>query len=342
MFLILAVLVLLFVKRRQKDDRNLHLYTQHREGALVAYVPDIAYPQFPEPKPLPEPAPEPAKYNFLDQNRFLDSLKGLGKDTKNADEDFSEDEFPSDIGSRMQEIYTWQASTVMYNELSFPPQVLAQVWTEEDAQNEAQQRRKEQREAAWMQKKLSREPSFHSPNTQASVSLRMDPLRVGSPGINDSAAGYVSLREIQDHRRLSDYSQERMLDAALNGVPIASLNEDDEKEVDEDAAQLYHEPEPVFDFGRDDEDGDSSHKYRVSFNSPSSLQGYANVNAMHDASYMSLESFRASSTPAMKSPAAYSPQYQMRPFSPIQSSHLHPVKEEDEEDEEGVFSFVAE
>ena len=165
---------------------------------------------------------------------------------------------------------------------------------------------------------------------------------MGSPGNDDSAAGYVSLREIQDHRRPSDYSQQRMLDAALNGVPIASLNDDDKEELHEDAAQLYHEPDPVFDFGRDDEDEDSAHRYRVSFNSPSSQQGYANVNAMHDASYMSLESFRASSTPAMKSPAVHSPQYQIRPFSPIQSSHLHPVKEEEDEDEEGVFSFVAE
>ena len=43
LLILIALLILLLSRRSSKpDDRNLHLYDSHREGAAIAYIPELA------------------------------------------------------------------------------------------------------------------------------------------------------------------------------------------------------------------------------------------------------------------------------------------------------------
>ncbi len=272
----------------KNDDRHLNLQSQHPEGALVAYVPDFA-----EAGPFDPFMVAKRPYPRNEVSSVLDMKLPMAASSENQTGSIVEPSLAEPLVE--PKMKTWQALTFTDRKYTAPVELIATVWDEESARAEAQQRRKDLREAAWVHKKLTREPSFkpeaansdvkqvsrkpsfsqnmfsneekptrdqmsHHPsfhNTYALVEPRPGFETIDTPpryvdlsqlhrqaspndlGDDDAQAGYIAVT--LPRHRVKDHSQQRMLQAALNGMPLD--NDDDRKRPD---SLLDDEDNPIF------------------------------------------------------------------------------------------------
>jgi len=156
---LLSLSLLLYVRRRgTSDDRNFYLADAHREGAALAYVPEIDIPQLPSyvsesVQVVRPPVPTKPVEKRLWQTAWMN--EPTSADVSDSQD---EDDILSRAGSRsmfaVESKLSWKAKTAVVDDTY--ADIEASVWNEEQARAEAQQRRKEQREAAWARKKLER------------------------------------------------------------------------------------------------------------------------------------------------------------------------------------------
>ena len=152
--LILILLVILFIRRRRarKDDRSLHLFDAKESALNPAYIPEISFPRKPDP---PLSSSKNGDTRVWHQKNWVDNLAVpvVVESTVHADTLEPDDLMVRSIFDTEPKLRFEGPSVVQHSKPFF---VRVGVWNEEEAKAEAQQRRREQREAAWTRKKLER------------------------------------------------------------------------------------------------------------------------------------------------------------------------------------------
>jgi hypothetical protein len=180
-----VIIVVVLRKRRAFVDRNLHLSSAFPEGASVAYIPEYAEAEYP--MILPRASSSPAPKDILNpsvsatQKRIWKTsamalppvlFKPSFKKGPEALEDDSIDEYEAikidENDFALEEdkvikelemslvIRSLTCNSTVLTELGPPATFIMSAWNEEEAREEAQLRRKEQRDVAWAQKRTEK------------------------------------------------------------------------------------------------------------------------------------------------------------------------------------------
>jgi hypothetical protein len=178
--LVLVVVGIVVIRRRTHsfDDRNLYLYQHTKEGASIAYVPEYSIPKFPglpnsdglEVMDESQVSGQATTAKRLWQSKFYvseypenEAISQLGHHSDDDEELFS-DGIPKSLFST-HPVAVWMAKSVVHADVVHVPVV--GTWDEDEAKTEAQQRRKEIREANWARKKLERLASLETDGSSA-------------------------------------------------------------------------------------------------------------------------------------------------------------------------------
>jgi hypothetical protein len=152
MILVLLILLVLRRRRGQPDDRNLHMYEAHKEGAAIAYVPELDVPE----PPSSLQVSRQVDTTFASEKRLWQTSH-IFVPASEVNQVSSVDE-PDELATKqifaVDATLSWSAASTIHENVA--AEFYANVWNEEEAKSEAQQRRKEQREATWARKKFER------------------------------------------------------------------------------------------------------------------------------------------------------------------------------------------
>ena len=205
LLVMLAVLLLVVHRRRQdQHDRNMHLAPFLREGATAAYIPEVSFPDNPFKH---REAPEFRGDSRLWQTRVF--APALAMPAKPQPTPVERSPAPRPVRS------TWAAISLVDDDDAARTHFFAPLWSSTGSKTEAQQRRKEQREASWEHKKRTRQASMHrdddhvvmtSPQealeTVSTPNYGLDYLQMDEgmmPWTDGGQSGYVSLAAERSH-----------------------------------------------------------------------------------------------------------------------------------------------
>ncbi len=161
--LIAVILLVMLIQRRSRsyDDRNMYLFESHPEGASIAYVPEHAIPKLPDSlKHFDSETSHSIDTASEQTQRLWQKSRIYEPEPLQAtidEHEFEAEVDDADISHNMfsnEPVMEWRARSVAQQEITNFQ--VSGAWNEEEAKAEAQQRRKEQREAAWARKKRER------------------------------------------------------------------------------------------------------------------------------------------------------------------------------------------
>ena len=273
---IFVVIVSMFAARRQGDDRNMHLAQFLPAGATAAYIPEFSFTDCPaafrETPSLPMPSQVLSPISVSQTKSLGDNLVWQSRtiaepfapvvdpvydrataELDELDVDINLSEFSEAEVLEDKSVLSYWSCISAFDELGetgaggFPSNFSAPVWSESGDRVEAQQRRKEQREAAWLRKKFDRRDSIRpsdvvtseiaETSSSAPMFTRMYQLAESSAQAWASAPNLrPDLEEVAHLQSSTDFMQiQSEADMALNPVSSTDFVRVQPREVEQEA-----------------------------------------------------------------------------------------------------------